>query len=221
MRQADVQHSNAANLHASPLPKVIEAYSGYAPPFDVTRSVEQMIASVPSKYLVGLSEIILTNIGGLSRKMRKAATKSRGKKVKIARARGRYHPDWNNQPAWIEIFVDNTLRNWERGWWLKIRYLRESLIGDVLFHEIGHHIHFAVRPEYREREDVADVWKARLSRNYSRRAYRLLRALAKAFHFVSGPFLDFIVRRSLEVELKRGMISRAEYDERKRKPKEL
>ena len=65
-------------------------------------------------------------------------------------------PHANGSQPWIEIFVDNVLRGWEKGWWLKLGFLREGQIGDVLFHEIGHHIHYTVSPEYREKEDVAD-----------------------------------------------------------------
>ena len=36
--------------------------------------------------------------------------------------------------------------------------LRDIGFGHVLFHEIGHHIHNTVRPEYDEKEDVADKW---------------------------------------------------------------
>ena len=176
-----------------------------------------MLASVPSKYLIGLSEVVLTNLDGLPRRTRKGTTKSRKRKIKVARARGLYHPAWNNQPAWIELFVDNTLRAWSNGWWLKFRYQRETLIGNVLFHEIGHHIHFAVRPEHREREDVADVWKARLSRDYVRQSYPLMRAVAKALHFLFRPLFDALVRKSAEIELRKGYISRAEFEERTQK----
>jgi len=200
------------------MPRVVARYSGFEPRFDVVTLVEQMIATVPSNYLVGLSEVVLTNFSGLPRSLRKGATKSRKRKVRVARAAGRYHPAWNNQPAWIEIFVDNTLRAWERGWWLKFRFLREGIVGDVLFHEIGHHIHFAIRPEYREREDVADVWKARLSRNWSRQSYPLMKATAKVLKILFGPLLDSLVRRSAERELEKGLISRAEFEERTRRP---
>jgi len=217
MNATDQEAVDTQNVPRPALPKVIEAYTGYAPPFDVARLVERMIATVPPKYLNGLSEVVLTNFSNLSRKTRRTTTKSRGRKVKIARAAGRYHPAWKNQPAWIEIFVDNTIRSWERRWWLKLRILRESLIGDVLFHEIGHHIHFAIRPEYREREDVADVWKARLSRNWSRRAYPLLRAISRVFKFFARSLFDSLIRRSIEKELVKGLISRAEFDERTKK----
>ena len=88
--------------------------------------------------------------------------------MKIAEVMGLYHPEWQGKPAWIEIFIDNTLKGWERGFWLKMPLVREFVIGDVLFHEIGHHIHFSIRPEFRETEDVADVWKVKLQRNYNR-----------------------------------------------------
>jgi hypothetical protein len=36
----------------------------------------------------------------------------------------------------------------------------------VLFHEIGHHVHATVRPEFREKEDIADDWGKKLTGNY-------------------------------------------------------
>lgn len=57
------------------------------------------------------------------------------------------------------------------GWLLKLRLLRNLLIADTLFHELGHHIHKVQRPEHREQEDVADDWGNRLSREYVRREH--------------------------------------------------
>lgn len=36
----------------------------------------------------------------------------------------------------------------------------------VLFHEIGHHVHTTIRPEFSEKEDVADDWGKKLMKNY-------------------------------------------------------
>jgi hypothetical protein len=202
-------------------PRVVERYTGYTPSFDVKAAVEKMVATVPSKFLVGLEEVVLTNTADLPRRVRRAVTKSRRKKVRMIEARGLYHPAWKNRPAWIEIFVDNTLRAWERGWWLKFPWYREILIGDVLFHEMGHHIHFSVRPEHREKEDVADAWKVRLSRNYSRKARPLLRAILKTLRFLSGPLFMLLMRKSARVELEKGLISRAEFEEREQEWKPL
>ena len=197
---------------SSSLPKVIEAYSDYVPPFDVKQAVERMVASVPPTYLIGLDSILLTNTAGLPRKIRKGVTKSRKKKFRMIQARGLYHPAWKNRRAWIEIFVDNALIGWRKGslWWV---FPRDLDLQDVLFHEIGHHIHFAVRPEYREREDVADVWKVRLSRNYLRKRHRILRAALQIFGFIFRPLYRALYKKTLDKSLATGWISRAEYDE--------
>ena len=114
-----------------------------------------------------------------------------------------------SQP-WIEIFVDNVLRGWETGWWLKLGFLREGQIGDVLFHEIGHHIDYTVSPEYREKEDVADVWKVKLDRNYRNIRHPFLGVVMRR---LKRP-LGYILNKSLSFELRKRWISQAEFDER-------
>jgi hypothetical protein len=96
---------------------------------------------------------------------------------------GLYHHARHGEPAWIEIFVDRVLARWERGLWLKLPLIRDFLLGPVLFHEIGHHIHANFRPEFREREDVADSWQAKLERIYYREHsfFRVITPLARPF----------------------------------------
>jgi hypothetical protein len=147
-------------------PLIITAFSGYEPSFNMVKMSERIVDSVPEKYLQGLTEIVLTNSGALSRERRRSVTKARGRKVRIKEARGLYHPASQQRGAWIEIFVDKTLTGWGNSWLGRTRWACEAELSDLLFHEIGHHIHFTVRPEYREKEDVADVWKVRLQRNY-------------------------------------------------------
>ncbi|MDR3739031.1 MAG: hypothetical protein P4L40_08415 [Terracidiphilus sp.] len=179
-------------------------------------TVEKMLASVPPKYLNGLSEVVLTNTAGLPRKLRRSVTKSRGRKVRIVEARGLYHQAWHGKPAWIEIFVDNALGPPPGGWlrWLWLRGLfREGGLSEVVFHEIGHHIHATVRPEHREKEDVADVWKLRLVRNYFRQRHPILRRLFRIVLFAFGPLYRRFYRRTMEQGLAKGWMSRAEFDE--------
>jgi hypothetical protein len=198
---------------SSQSPTVIASFCGYAPPFDPVPIVQRMLASVSPKYLVGLQRVVLTNSTGLPRKLRRAVTKSRGRKVRMVEARGVYHPAWRGNLAWIEIFVDNTLERCEKRRWSRLGFLREAEIGGVLFHEIGHHIHFTARPEYREKEDVADVWKARLGMNYRRGRYPILRKILRLLSPLTGPlirgFHETAARRMLAV----GAISRVEFDE--------
>src|SRR5208282_707519 len=113
---------------------------------------------------------------------RSTRTKSRGRKVRIKQAGGLYHPATQQRGAWIEIFVDNVLNRWGRGWLSRTNWFRETELSEVLFHEIGHHIHYTVRPEHREKEDVADIWKARLRRNYIRQRYRWARFFVSLLH---------------------------------------
>jgi hypothetical protein len=190
-------------------PVVIADFTGYTPPFDPIPIVEKMLGAVPPMYLNGLKEVVLTNSSGLSRKRRRSVTKARKHKVRIVLTRGLYHPEWNSNRAWIEIFVDNTLRNWEKGWWLSFRLYRESLIGDVLFHEIGHHIHATVQPEFREKEDVADGWKLRLTRQYIRFRHPWLRA----FLFPFQPMINMLCKVISKYQFSRGWISRGEFEE--------
>jgi hypothetical protein len=172
-----------------------------------------MVDSISEKYLTGLKEIVLTNSSGLSRNRRRAVTKSRKRKVRQAEARGLYHPAWQGKGAWIEIFVDNTLKDWEKGLWLWIPFIREGRIGDVLFHELGHHIHFTTRPEHREREDVADVWKVRLEREYHRSRYRWMRGPLRLLRPLIKPIIDRMLLKITQQQFKKGAISRAELEE--------
>lgn len=207
----DVNENSGAPVFSRPV-VVCDFRGGYSPPFEVPRMVEKMLNSVPPKFLNGLSEIVLTNTAGLPRKLRRSATKSRGRKVKHAAARGLYHHEWNNHAAWIEIYIDNTLRASERGWWFKFNLVREIALGEVLFHEIGHHIHFTLRPEFREKEDVADDWGKRLSRKYMQSEHPWMTTLVSALRPILRPFN----LRLQEGLFRKGLISRSEFNERLR-----
>lgn len=222
MNSESLDRPSDSGLPGPKRPTITASFSGYEPPFAVVPIVERMLNSVPQKYLCGLSEIVLTNASGLPRKLRRSVTKSRKKKVRVAEARGLYHQAWEGKQAWIEIFVDNTLRGWERGVWLKIPFFREGQISEVLFHEIGHHIHYTTRPEYREREDVADVWKVKLERNYMRQRHPVLRAFLRGIVRLFDPLLGPWYRKRMKSQLEKGWMSRAEFefcmkDERKSK----
>lgn len=201
-------------------PTVQTSFSGYEPPFDAVPIVQRMLDSVPRKYLVGLREVVLTNVSGLPRKLRRSIAKSRHRKVRFDQATGLYHPAFNGKPAWIEIFVDNTLRGWESGWWLRIPLIREGKLADILFHEIGHHIHSTCRPEHREREDVADVWLVRLRDNYNRQRFPWMAGFLRVIRSLLGPFFDRQRGKLMLRIFQKGLISRAEYEEQvgKRKP---
>jgi hypothetical protein len=209
MRTEPAQDDVAADSLNSQFVEISANYHEYTPPFPVEPIIRRMLDSIPRKYLNGLSKVVVTNTAGMSRERRRRVTQSRKRKVRILGARGLYHPAWQRDPAWIEIFLDNTIRGWEKGIWLRLPFIREGKLGDVLFHEVGHHIHYTIRPEYREKEDVADVWKARLQRHYDRSRRPWLRAI----FFPIRPLIRALMRPMYRIMFRKGMVSRAEFDE--------
>jgi hypothetical protein len=180
--------------------KVVARFWDYSPPFDVSSLATRMLESVPPSYLLGLKEVVLTNKAGLSRSRRRSVTKSRGRKIKIVQASGLYHPAWKGKQAWIEIFVDSTFSGYEKGLWrwlLHIGYFQESELGGVLFHEVGHHIDATLRPEFREKEDIADDWSGKLCRHWFRRertwTIRVIRLFRYPFQIVAKSFAQRLV----------------------------
>jgi hypothetical protein len=204
----------ADSLSSAPhIPKVVVHFSGYKPPFDPVPIIERMLQSVPPKYLVGLSEVVLTNTAGLSREMRRSVTKARKRKVRVAESLGLYRQAWQGKPAWIQIFVDNTLEGYTGRLQERIFFAHESMLARVLFHEIGHHIHYTARPEHREKEDVADVWMVMLEKNYLRKRHPILRTILTLTRPLTRPLILRFHRKTAVRMLSRGAISRAEFDE--------
>jgi hypothetical protein len=159
-------------------PTVIrEFYNDFVPPRYVRKLVGNMVSSVPAKYLRGLDCVVLTNQSGHPRRHRLGKVTSRRRRVPQSRVFGRYYRAHHGKPAWVELFVDNlsagvSLHPFDP-------FLRTALFGHVLFHEIGHHIDATLRPEFREKEDIADSWSKRLLRIYFRERYRFPRPVAK------------------------------------------
>ena len=150
--------------------KFVEAYRNWAPPVKAAKIVARLVAGVPERHLAGLESIILTNSSGLAHSRRRKKTWADNRKVRIVDCRGLYHQAWKGQPAFIELFVDNILKG-THPVVLRIPMLREVQFAETLYHEIGHHIHTTQVPEYRGREEAAELWERRLRRSYFRRKY--------------------------------------------------
>ena len=154
-----------------------EFYNDFVPPHYVRKLVCNLVSSVPTKYLQGLDCIVLTNQSGHPCRYRLGKVTSRKRRVPQSRVFGRYYRAHHGKPAWIELFVDNL----SAGVSLHpfVPFLRTAVFGHVLFHEIGHHIDATIRPQFREKEDVADGWSRRLLRIYFRKRYRFPRPVSK------------------------------------------
>ncbi len=90
--------------------EIRELYRDYTPPVDATAIVNQLLRTVPDKYLQGLSCVVLTNETGLSRKDRLGKVWSRKRKYDKSRVIGRYHPGSRSSRPYIELRVDDHQR---------------------------------------------------------------------------------------------------------------
>lgn len=171
------------------LVEVREVYRDYVPPVDAALIVRQLLDTVPEKYLRGLDCVLLTNEAGLSRRDRIGRVWSRKRKFDKSHILGLYHGQTRNHPGYIELRVDKILKWIER---LPAAFLvRKVLFGHILFHELGHHIHRTIRPEYKEKEDVADNWAGKLNANFVRKKYWY----AVPFITVAGRTYRFLRRK--------------------------
>jgi hypothetical protein len=159
--------------------RITEAYRGWTPPSYVLATVEGLTAAIPPKYLAGLSVILLTNQAAMNHDRRRGKTLSRGRKVSLTRCLGLYHPARKGQRAWIELFVDQVIRQWP-DFVGKVSFFRELYFARTLYHEVGHHIHASFSPEHRGKEDVADVWRDRLVKHMLRQRHKYLRLVMRA-----------------------------------------
>jgi len=158
--------------------RIAEAYKNYDPPLNASKVVRKLLASVPGKYLVGLSCVVLTNLSGQSRRNRLGKVTSRGRRIPKSQTLGCYHRAWKGQSPWIELYVDQIASNLRKPLlWLPL--YRDLYFGKTLYHELGHHVHLFIRPEHKEKEDVADDWCKRFMKHFLRRKHWYLIPFAK------------------------------------------
>ncbi len=135
--------------------KFVEAYRDYTPPFPLVPKLRSALRVVPAKNLAGLNRIVLTNIGALPRRRRRAKTRS-GNLLPVVF--GLYHPTDSTEQPHIEIFVDNHFKGKSPKLYLA-RHLSAFFIAGTMFHEVGHHIHYTKWPEQGDIERVAEKYQ--------------------------------------------------------------
>ncbi len=164
----ETQHEVGEGTNSAP--EIVENYRDYTPSVDVKKIVSELLTSVPTGYLVGLKRIVLTNRLSLNRDQRRKKTWQQGRKHQFATSLGAYYRATRSQPACVWLFVDNILEPLP-SWLPRMPMVCYSIIGDVLYHEIGHHIHRVHKPVYEGRENVAEDWSRKLGRAFFRKRY--------------------------------------------------
>ena len=151
--------------------QIVESYSDYRPPFNASKVVRTLLRTVPERYLRGLDCVVLVNQAFLSRRNVGSRVRSRKDAFGKLQVLGRYHFASHGKPPWIEIFVDRIIGDIHPRIIIWIPPLRAICFAHVLYHEIGHHIHDFIRPEYSEKEGMADRWSTTLMGSFLRKQY--------------------------------------------------
>lgn len=156
--------------------KIVAQYHNYSPPVDVYRSVRLLLKYVPAEHLARLRLIVLTN-------SEEVGTQIRGKifsdkdRVRPADCAGLY------SEGRVLLLVDRILAPYPEAL-LLVPPFKTFVIAEVLYHEIGHHIHRLQQPGYRtDKETVADEWREKLLHKFLTQRYWYL---AKLIQIVIG-----------------------------------
>lgn len=160
--------SNDQGQHVRP--EIVESYRDFQPPPKFRKLVEDLLESVPSNYLAGLKTILLTNQAAMTRDQCRQKIWSRNRKTPLAGALGLYYDATRSRSGTVWLYVDNILKS-QPVWTMRVPFLCYLTLSETLYHEIGHHIHAVHRPVYKDKENVADDWRRRLSGRFYREHY--------------------------------------------------
>ena len=153
--------------------EIIEEYKNYEPPFDVRWYVEKLLDSVDEKYKKKLRYVVLTNKETLSTRRHRQKFKVKGRKTDMKHVLGLYHT-LNDKTGSIELFMDDIIPQ-EEDFVLRFGLIRAHIIGKVLFHELGHHVHANFKPKHEDKEIMADQWQKDFWKNYVRKNHFILK----------------------------------------------
>lgn len=166
---------------------LVELYRDYSPPFDASKPVRQLLSYVPDKYLAGLDCVTLTNSHS-TRLLRRGKTRSQKRKVKLSDCRGLYGT------GQVVLMVDKIFLGYPN-YFLRLPYFRTYLLGEVLYHEIGHHIHRTKKHDRRDKEFVADEWAGKLLRSFMSKRYWYVSFAAIPYQLLLHPIVARFQRR--------------------------
>ena len=155
--------------------KIVEQYHNYRPPVRLYGSLEVLLRYVPEEHLDGLHMIVVTN-GEYVRKKFKGKLTQEKRRFRPADCNGLY----GNGKIWL--IMDQIFK---ADFYMIIPAVKTIVIGDILYHEIGHHIHAMEQPGFRkDREAFADEWRDKLMQTFMRKRYWYLLGVLKPFYLL-------------------------------------
>ena len=176
---------------------ICECYDGFRPPIDVKRRVARMLRVVPTEYLIGLKEILLTNTEALNRHERREKALRRGKKVRVIDSVGLHCYDRARRCGWIRLHIDRIYWDW-RGSFLLIPTASDARLSHALYHEIGHHVEKRAPSGDTDEEAAADRWMSIFWRKYRNRYYWYLFPLFGPLWMIATSIRGVARRRTKE-----------------------
>lgn len=160
--------------------KIVAQYHNYTPPVDVYRSVRVLLKYVPAEHLAGLRLIVLTNSEEVGKQIRGKIFSDKDR-VRPADCTGLY------SKGRVLLLVDQILAQYPEAFFL-VPPFKTFVIAEVLYHEIGHHIHRLQQPGYRAgKETVADEWKETLLQRFLLQRYWYLAKLIQILRPIINP----------------------------------
>ncbi len=167
--------------------KIVEQYQDYSPPVRVNEAVRLLMRHVPAEHLEGLHEIVLTNSASLLTSLKGNFTAG-GQRFRAADRRGFY---WNGR---ICLVIDQIFRQYPESL-LLVPMFKTWLIGKILYHEVGHHIHRLVQPGYRDKkEEFADEWRDKLLAAFVNKRYWYLAIVIRGYDRFLHPTIKRLMR---------------------------
>ncbi|HEU4712951.1 MAG TPA: hypothetical protein VFS76_15360 [Pyrinomonadaceae bacterium] len=167
--------------------KIIEEYEDYTPPVRVSTAVELLMKHVPPEHVEGLRKVVLTNSARVL-KTHKGKYTFDGKRMRAADLRGFYGN------GHICLIMDRILDHYPQSF-LLVPMIKTLAIGEILYHELGHHIHERAEPGFRDnREAVADEWSDELLISFFEKHYWFLAKILLAYKKLLHPVVVRIVR---------------------------
>src|SRR6185436_11577680 len=92
--------------------------------------------SLGPEHIGGLKSVVFTDSASIGRgKTRRVA----GRKYDRNACRGFYYQGWNGKPAWIQLVADSVVAGYPP-FLLRFQLLRDLVVAEVLYHEVGHHL---------------------------------------------------------------------------------
>lgn len=160
--------------------KIVAQYHNYTPPVDVYRSVRVLLKYVPAEHLAGLRLVVLTNSEEVGKRIRGKILSDKDR-VRPADCVGLY------SQGRVLLLVDRILAQYSEGFFL-FPLFKTYVIAEVLYHEIGHHIHRLQQPGYRaDKETFAEEWKEKLLQRFLIQRYWYFAKLMQILRPVINP----------------------------------